>query len=542
MKRMLLSIVVVGLSAQISFGGGRVMSVYLESISALHAQLFQAAQVFEAPQLGTAPMMLNMMVPGYAQVDRDAPVGLHIYIGEEEQYGFVVDLKTVGAAEPFLGALLAAQGAMLPEPVDGRYVTDEGAAQVLGNRVILANSAEVLDLALFAGLPQELPAVAGVLRTQVAPQHVLALFGNIEEMMTQAMPDGHEHADMFDQLFGFYRAAFEQIALYETGFSVREDGLVIRSRVTPAAGRALERIVASLQGIDPAWLVSLEGDNLFGIVAGKYEVPKGLLQLLVNYYITWLQSMPVDFAMEPELVEAMFEPALQTAGAPWFLTANMSSEDGFRLSSGMRIDDAARVLQKMMGLMASEAYQRSMTESGFSMSQAEPRVVEGVDVYRWAMDLDEEIFRAKIEEAGGDEVDSEQFEMIQKMMSSFFSGYDYAATSDGLVFGVTDDAGLAEAIRLLGDEEGEASATGQAMLDRIGAPVLPFVVARYDYLALLHMVQTFVPDEMPTFPEKGEGFVYAAWRADNGIEQAVLIPAADINAIRNAFTAAFSPF
>ena len=542
MKRMLLRIVFVGLSAQISFGAGRVMSVYLESISALHAQLFQVAQVFEAPQLGTAPMMLNMMVPGYAQVDRDAPVGLHIYVGDAESYGFVVDVKTAGAAETFLGALLAAQGVMLPEPVDGRYVTDQGAAQVLENRVVLANNAEILDLALSTGLPQELPPVPGVLRTQVAPQHIFTLFGNIEEMMTQAMPDGHEHAVMFDQMFGLYRAAFEQIALYETGLSVRDTGLELRSRITPAAGRALEGIVTSLEGIDPAWLVSLEGDNLFGIVAGKYEVPEGLLQRVVKYYITWLQSMPGDFSMEPELLEAMFEPALQTAGAPWFLTANMSSEEGFRLSSGMRIDDATSVLQKMIELMANEAYQSSMAESGFSMSQAESRVVEGVDVYRWTMDLDEETFRAKMEEAGGDEVDTEQFEMIQKMMSSFFSGYDYAATSDGLVFGVTDDAGLAKAIRLLDGAEGDVSAAGQALLDRIDAPVLPFVVARYDYLALFHMMQTFSPTEMPTFPEKGEGFVYAAWRAGNGIEQVMLIPAADINAIRNAFATAFSPF
>lgn len=536
MKRMILGVaVMVGISAQFAFGGGRVMSVYLESIAAMQGQLFQAAQVFDAPELGTAPMMMSMMIPGYALVDRDASIGVHIYAGDAGEYGFVLELTPLGSAEALLETLLASQGISLPEPVDGRYVTDQGVAQVYDTRLLIGKDVSVLDIALAAGIPAGMPGVPGMIRMQVAPQQLAALFDHLDQMMKQALAEEPEHAEMMQQVMGMYRTLFAQMASYELGIGVREHGLEVRSRVIPVPDRALARIMQSLQGVKPAWVESLAQDNILGVVTGAYEMPEDMLRGLVALYVTWMQSLPGDFSLEPDLVQAMFEPTIETAGAPSFMQASMTDGGAFRFSSGMLVDNAAGVLAQMMEVMGSDAYRCSMEMSGITMSQ-EPvtRMVDDVAVHRWNMEVNEEVFLRKMEEASGAEVGPDQLALAKKIMEPFLSGYDYAATAHGVVFGITDDVGISRAIALLGADAAADAAASRTLLDRVDAPVVPYAVARIDVLALYRLVRAFGVEALPAIARQGEGIVFAAWRQGPGVEQVIQIPASDIQAIRQA--------
>jgi len=279
MKRgMMMLLLVLGLRMPAEAAGTRLASVYLESINALQAQVFQAAQVFEAPELGSAPMMMGMLIPGFAQLDRDAAIGLHIYAGGEQHVGFVMALKPAVAPELFLGGLLARQGLSVPEPVDGRYSTSNGVAQMQGDLLLIARNAADLDLAMEAGLPVALPDIPGFLRLDLAPGRLADLIGELEGLALKAMADAPAQADAMRQGFDLYRRGLAQVAKVQHGISVTGEGLVFRSRLMPQPGRALEGILASLQPADPQWVAALEGDHMFGVVAGAYKVPEDVMR------------------------------------------------------------------------------------------------------------------------------------------------------------------------------------------------------------------------------------------------------------------------
>ncbi len=520
---------------QNSFGGSRFMSVYIENISSLHGQLMQAGQVFEVAPLAAAPMMLNMMVPGYSQIERDAPIGLHMYVGEDGQPGVVVDIKPVDTADKLLGALLASTGLTLPEPVDGRFVTENGAAQIHGDRLLISQNVGTLEAAIAQGMPAAMPTVPGVLRMQVEPQNVLVMIDQMQEMMQQVMPVDDDQGEMIEQMMGFYRSALAQIASYETGIGMREDGLEIRSRLTPLPGRALAKIIQSVQSVNPAWIASIEQDHIIGMAAGAYEVPEHVMRTAFDFYFSWLASMPGEYTMDADLLRQMLDQTIETAGSPMFLLADISDDARLNLISGMFFEGAERMLAQSLEMIGSEAYRKSMASSGITLAaEPETRIVDDVKVYRWNIEYDQAAFMAQMEEAGAGAVDVEQLAKIQEMMQSFWSGYDYAATAQGTIFGITDDAGISRAVQLLGAPDVAGTGPDSALLQRVGAPTTPYAVLRFDLLSVLRAVRTFGVETLPPITNSGQGIVYAAWRYGDGVEQVMLIPAADIQSMRQA--------
>ncbi len=519
-------------------GESRVMSFHLESIAALQAQLFQAAQIFDAPELGSAPMMFNMMVPGYAQLDRDASLAVHIYSGDAGQFGMVIDLQTLGAPETFLGSIFASQGLPLPDPIDGRYVSEQGVAQIHQNRVIMGQDGDALDMAFRVGIPEDLPDdIPGLLRIDMEPAQLMSLLDHFQSMTEDVMPDDHEHAEMFEEVLGLYRAVFGQISSYKFGIRVQEHGLEFSSRVQPKENRALATIIDSLQGVHTGWIPRLEQEQVFGVVTGGYDVPEELMHRLLDMYIGWMQNMSHDMAMDADVMRASMQPTIKTIGSPSFVFADVTDTGALDIVSGITLDHADKVLAQMIELTQSEAYQTSMAQSGMKMSEPQQREIEGVDVYRWSIELDEELFLQQMEEAGGAEVDLEHWKVMQSMMEKFFSGYDYAATADGLIFSMSDEAGLIRAMALLREAQDADGKVSSVLLERIGAPVMPYAIGRLDLLALLRSIRSLGVTQIPLISAEGEGVVFAGWREDDGVAQTILIPASDIRAIRHAISA-----
>ncbi len=535
MKRYLVVVALsVGLLGQVAVAGTRLASVYVESISALQTQLLQAAQVFEAPELGSAPMIMSMMIPGFAQIDKNAPVGIHVYAGGEDKVGVVISLTPSVAPEVFLGGLLAMQGATLPDAVDGRYVTPKGVAQMQGEQLLIGRKVQDLDLALQTGIPAVLPVVPGLIRLDVAPATLVEILGELEALALETMPADAEQREMLQKGMGFYRRGLAQVASFQQGIGITEQGLVCRSRMLPQPGRALEAIVQSLQPVDATWVAQLEEDRLFGAVAGAYSIREDILRSVLDMYLSWMQTVPEEFAMDPALVRAMFEPSMATVGAPTFWFANMGDAGSFAMLGGVRVPDAENLLQQMIALSTGETYQKQMAASGMKVSDPVARVVNDQTVYRWSVELDEEAFLKQLREAGAPDADQADLAPLKQVLDMFLSGYDYAATSEGLAFGIGAEAGIAQAMQLLGG----GKSTSRTLLERIGAPVAPYMVARFDLIAWMQVLEQFEAAPVPVVAGPGEGVLFAGWRVGAAVEQMMLIPAADIRALKAAAQAA----
>lgn len=536
MKRVLFGVLCfLALHVSPALGEGRLLSVYLESIASMQGQILQAAQLFEVPELGSAPMMLNMMVPGYAQVDRDEPVAVHAFIGEDGDYSVVVDVQPLDSAETLLGAVLANMGLTLPEPEDGRYMTDFGVAKKHGNRLLMAQDAEKLDMALRIGIPDEMPNIPGFLRMQMEPSRLLSFFDSIEPMMQEAMPEDSEQEQMFAQVMSLYRKLLEQVSSYQTGLGLQEDGLAIRSRILPMRGRALDQIVQSVQGVNPAWVASMEAPNIFSMASGSMDIPDHITDAMLDFYVGWMEQLPDEHSMDADLVRASFEPAMKMMGAASFTSVNVSEEGELRIQSGSVMDNASKILQQMIELTEREDYIDSMQESGMQMVGPDVRDVQGVDAYRWSMEFDEDAFLGNMEDL--DEVPDEHVAIWIAIMEKLFSGYDYAAIDEGLVYSMPGDAQLTEAAELLRKASDEDPVEDSALLQRIGAPVMPYTIGRFDLLSLFNGMQSLGVPHIPHTDAEGEGIIFAGWREGDGVEQLLLIPASDIRVIRQMFSA-----
>ncbi|MFU8779495.1 MAG: hypothetical protein ACNA71_00550 [Kiritimatiellia bacterium] len=540
MKRIgLVVLLALGVACESAIGSVRVASVYLESFAALQTQAEQAAQIFESPEIGTLPMMMQMMVPGLSQIDRDAPVALHIYSDGAEKYSVVLDIKPAVSAENFLAALVAAQGGHVPDAVDGRFVTEQGAAQVHGDRLLLGQQAADLDVSVVIGIPAEMPGIAGLLRLDAAPATLAKMLDGFAEMLMQTLPADDEHRAMFRNMIKFYRAGLEQVAIYQSGIGVTGSGLEIRGKIVPQAGRALAGIVQSLQGVDAAWLSQLNRGNLFGAVSGAYTIPEGVLASFVDLYIDMLRSVPDGAELDPELMRAMFEPSIASAGAPSFLFAGLREGSGkLDLSGGMLVADAASVLKRMMALVGSDAYQQLMAKSGMAVSGPVERLVNGHTVYRWSMTWDGESLRDQMGHTGAPGMGADEMATFTRVLEALLGGYDYAATDKGMVFGITDDAGIIQAMQLL-DAGGQRMAAPNPVLARMGVSTAPYAVARLDLLGMLKLVSRLTPSgaAFAQIESHSVGIQFTGWRSGDAIEQMITIPASDIRAMRKTVQA-----
>ncbi len=538
-RHFLAAMLVAGFAMQAT-GATRMFSVYLESYAALQQQIFQGAQAFEIPELGSVPMLLSMSMPGASELNKNEPVALHVYLpdGEPGTPAIVLDVGVANTPEAFLGALLGASGGELPEAQNGRYVTSQGAAQVHGKRLLLARSADDLDVGLAVGVPAGLPKVPGVLRMQMAPMQVAGLLEQARPMMTAGM-DTEQQKAMFDEVLGLYQSALEQVAIYEQGIGISEKGLAVRSRLVPAPGRAGEKIVASLQPAPDGWVQALDGDSLMAMVAGGYQVPEPVMQRVLDQYLAILAMVEDEVPVDRDMLRKLMQPSLAGLGAPTFFFADLAEDlSGLEYYGGALTDEASTMLQEMLEVQKSEAFGTYMKSSGMQFSEPEAHEVAGVTVYRSQMKLDEDAFQEKMQAAGA-AMDPEEFANMQTFLNAFMGGQMYGATSEGMFFASGGDAQVLKALALLEgsnlDSEG-----GPDLLAQLDLPTAPYGVGRIDLLGMVRMGAAMSGEELPIkLPEDaGLGLLFAGWKSQGQVEQMMLLPAADIRAMSRTVRAA----
>lgn len=534
--KVMLIVALAGLIGQASFGATRIVSVYIESLSSMQGQLFEAAQLFETPELGTVPMMMNMIIPGAAQIDKNAPIALHVFSGADRDVSVVLSVKPASTAEVLLGAMLMSQGATVPEAVDGRYISEQGVAQLQGGSLLIARNTEHLDMALEVGIPSELPDIAGFLRVEASPVQMVPLLDAFQDIAFQKMSEDQHQREMMESAFEFYRLGLGQIATYQEGIGISPYGVEIRGKMVPQQGRVLSRIVPTLQAVNPAWVSALESAPLFGVAAGSYSVPAEKLASMLDRYIDLLKASSTTGGVEwdPAVWQSVMEPSLATIGAPMFMTANFTQDSGLSFLGGMLMDNASAYLENMISLMKSESYEKMLKQSGLVVSKPEKREVNGNTVYRWDMEFDEDTFLTQVQTNGTPDVTAANLAGFRKAMAMFMPGYDYAATESGLAFSSLENTNIEQAIKMLAATEGKAS----SILEKIGAPVRPYIVGRFNLLGVADIARKMGVPDMPAFGQDGEGILFAGWRSGDSVENVTLIPAEDIRAIRKAIATA----
>jgi len=521
----------------------RLCSVYLESTAALQQQVQKASEVFAAPELGMFPMMMTMMVPGGSQVNTSAPVSLHIFdIGGGRTAG-VLELTPATTADMFLKSLTAASGRPLEPAVNGRYTFEGGVAQEQGARLLLAKTAEELDLCTGGAVPAlpPMPAIEGAVRIAMAPSAVVPMLDAFRHQcagfMAASSPGAAQARETLELMFGLYTRTLAQINTINIGIAVQPEGLVVRKHLVPVSGSTVAEILASMQPIEPAYLSFVQKGSLFAMATGSYTLSDQLKRQLIALYINMVKSSPSTADLDAaELAFAMRE-SVESLGATIAWAGEMAPDGvSFRMQGAMGVSHAVAYLEKMVALSKLPVSQALMAQSGIRLDGPARRTYKDFPVYGWSFTLDEAAMRKQMAGQAAD-LDEDAFAAVNTMMRAFGDRYDYAATPNGITFGLGAPVMVERAADLLmadGADVSEATRI-RALLSATAAPV---AIGRFAILDAVRMgmrmhaeaTGTPLPAAVAALPA-GEGIVFADWIEGGEVKTALLIPATDVKAL-----------
>ncbi len=521
----------------------RLCSIYVDSIANLQSQVQQAAMVFDSPELGMFPVMITMLVPGGSQVNVSEPVSLHIFDLGDGTTGGILELTPATTAEMFLKSMTAATGKPLAPAVNGRYTFDGGVAQVAGPRLLLARHSAELDACTGGAVPAlpPMPALDGTIRIAMAPSAAVPALNQLKAQwetspLVTSGPQALMAKELQETLFGLYIRALAQINTLEIGLAIEPDGIVIRKRMSARAGSTVAGIIRSVQPVDPSLRAFVNPDALFSMATGRYTLPEPLTRQMTRLYLDMLRMAGRSSTVDVTGLDAMLEQSVAAAGAAMAVEVKMPFNNRLLLQGALVMPNAAAYLDKMAAFMQTPSYQSMMAGSGIRIQGPEQRLVNAQAVHTWTFALDEEALRKTIaEQSPGTVPDPAAFEQMNKAIQAFGSTYEYAAVEPGLAFGMGSPAMVAEAINRL---QAAAPADGDALRirQRLCPSAAPAVIGRFaivDAVRLMLMLQTgdALPSAVADAPA-GDGIVFTNWIEGTDVKRALLIPAADVKALR----------
>lgn len=526
----------------------RVVSVYIESYAALQKQLFQGAEVFEAPQLGALPMMLTMALPGAAHINTQMPVALHLFDTGAGEAGLVMEVSPAGTPDAYLQAILGRAPASDPAPANGIHVFDGGAARISGKMVQISPSAT--DLAACAdaagdALPA-MPDIPGTIRIVVFPSALKPWLENVKKPLTALSQSGAPNAAQTQQavtaLFDFYEGLIEQMTWLQIGIAIREDGLAFHTRMAPTAGSDLATLVASVKPVTPVNLAFLAHEDLLAFASGSYALPEEMRNQIIGLYTQMVsQAQSGDAAISPTDLAALIAPSLRLLGAPMALSANLTTHA--ILAQGLiGIDNAATYLNEQSALLKTPAYLSMAAQSGMSMSESETRTYKTTNIRRYLTRFDEETFKKSVrtrlsEDAASDDVASaieEGMAPIRMVHRFLDGGYEYAAVDGALAFGMGAPAMVEQVIDRLSAPP-QPAAEAERIRKMLTPSVAPCAIGRFSLSGfariVLNLTSPLSPEAAAALP-KGDAILFAKWIKDSEARSLTLIPAAEIKALK----------
>lgn len=522
----------------------RVCSVYAESFSALQQQLGVGMAAFQSPQLAALPMMIKVGVPGAAQMDEEQPLALHIFSAGAGKTGMVLELTTSGSPESCL-QLLAGKGDQMPPQSNGVYRLKKGmAAKVVGKRLRIAlksdASAACLDLpdAAFPAMPD----VPGAVRVSVVPSALRPMLEQFRQTVAARPPQGagadaaERGRRTLEAVFGFYGTLLDQIDALTQGVEIRDSGLVLHSRLTPKAGTDVASVIASLKPVPAKQLAFVDAGSLFSFATGGSTVPPALKKQFGDLYVGLMSGAPNFKGVDTNGLSEVIGRSMSVYGAPMAFTGTLATNGAALLSQGvLTVADPASYVNDLIALTKMPAYQQMMGLSCMTVSDVKTRMYKGVAVCSLKNAFDEAALARQI---GGDATNAAsaaaQAANLRTMMSLFGNGYEYAAMSSDVAFGMGSPAMVERAVDRIQAASG-ASSAAQGLQAALGLASAPHAIGRFSLSGLFRLTHAAAPGVPPaaeTPPESGDSCVmFASWVAGGEARSILLVPPSEIKAV-----------
>lgn len=529
----------------------RVCSVYAESFSALQKQIFQGAEIFEAPALGALPMMITGVMPGAAQLDNSKPVAVHVISMGGADVELLIEAAPSGEAQAYLKALAGGDAdAALPEPENGIYKLGAGGmgAKIAKGRLFFTPNADapaaVLADGVIGSLP-DLPTLPGALRVALAPAAVAPLLENLKKEM---MPDPDDEDDDADAkkartalvpMMDMYIALLSQIDALYLGLDVQKEGLFIRTRLAPKEGTDMAAWIASVKPAAPADLAFIEKGSLISYAAGQSALPEKMRQQIVDYYMGLVTATPMFASISTNEMAAVLNSSFKTMGVPAAFTCRPPADDGaLRILGKYTFDDPAAYVAEQVALQKNPAMQK------FSMMTGEPGERTGkndLKITSWTNLFDEkaltdmlrEAMPAGMEQEDIDKAMKSQQEMIGPVRKLFGNTYEFAADGKHVVWGMGAPAMVEEAAERARNA-GKASAEAErieALLNPSGDPNSLGLISLSEMFRLgIGLFDAKLADAAKAVPA-GEGIVFTGWPFKGEVLTALLVPPSEVKAI-----------
>lgn len=502
-------------------------SVYLESMNALQQQLQQAATVFEAQELGMLPFAIAMMVPGASQLDMNHPIALHLFYNDEGQISGVLEIKPTTSGDQFMNAVTASLGQSFFKDDVGDFVFTQGLAREHDGNVLFSTSKQMLDAYVqhwrtkLAPMPDLNGAIRTIWYPSAAVPSLIAMLQN-QQQQWSLVPGNESFLSSVDTMIDLYMDLLGQLERLETSVGVASQGLMVESRLSPAASSDIGKMLASMQPPDDAYLSLVDRDALVSMATGSYSVPERLLMQGRDALLQLMSLSPDLEEATREHMERMLDSSLAMAGAANALQISGSSVQALTYSGAVAIPDADNHLATIKSLMDAPVYHAYLKPLGITIASLPERTYGDIPVLTWSLDIDESLWGGNVHNKGN-------------ALPGLFMGSisTYAATPHGLAYGSGSETavdGILDRLTTTTPSTQEAQRI-RSVLSPAQAPVS---IGR---LALVDLVRLFMEaqaDQTAVVPQgvKGEGVLFCSWLEQHRLRSVTLIPAADIKAMR----------
>ena len=526
----------------------RLGSLYFESYAALQAQVQQAAQVFQAPQLGMLPMLVGMRLPGAIQMSHEKPLAIHIMDLGRGQTTWVFDVAPSGTAEAYLHTLTGA-GVALPPPTDGFYLLENGlAARIAGDRLLLAPQARRPEMWFGGnlGTMPPIPDMPGVVRVAIAPAAIESMLQQARQRLSQApaggVPAAGANVDAAKKVLDLYAGLLGQMEGIYLALEVQPEGLFIRSSLLPRPGSDLAALVQSMQPASTRQQAFIDRDALFGYVSGAVTLPPALKQQFIDFYAGMGALASASTGLSGEEWVVLMKDSLDMIGRPLAMRGTLPpGPPALHLQGLMEVPDPAAYLARQLVLQQSPVLRKV---SPIVFSEPVARAYKGVTIQSISNRFDEAAWERQFRASMPSNLPPARAEaalqsargMMQALLPVIGARADYAATPAGLAFGLGASSMIEQVVdRALAAPAAAPEAERIGAVLALAAPV--HAMGRLSIGTLLDRVAPLPLDAAagttpaPVSTEAG-AILYADWNVGAELQSVWLLPVGEIQAIR----------
>lgn len=516
----------------------RLGSVYFESYAAFQAQVQQASQVFQAPQLGMLPMLVGMRLPGAVQMSHEKPLAIHIMDLGRGQTTWVFDVAPAGTAEAYLHTLTGA-GVALPPPTDGFYLLENGlAARIAGDRLLLAPQARRPEMWFGGnlGVMPPIPDMPGAVRVAIAPAAIESMLQQARQRLSQApaggVPAAGPNVDAAKKVLDVYAGLLGQMEGIYLALDVQPEGLFIRSSLLPRPGSDLAALVQSMQPASPRQQAFIDRDALFAYISGSVTLPPALRQQFIDLYV----------GLSGEEWGTLIKDSLDMVGMPLAMRGTLPpGPPALQLHGLMEVPDPAAYLARQLALQQSPVLRKV---SPIVFAEPVARAYKGVTIQSISNRFDEAAWERQFRASMPSNLPPDRADaslqsarcMLQALLPVIGARADYAATPAGLAFGLGASSMIEQAV-----DSALAAPASAPEVERISAVLAPaapvHAMGRFALGALLDRVAPLSLDaaagtaQAPVSAEAG-AILYADWNVGAELQSVWLLPAGEIQAVR----------